>query len=616
MARRGWVIVAVVLLLASCGPVRAADQVRVFFPVVPAHRELAAPPRIWQWQNPLPRGGMLWSVSFADDAVGWVVGDGGGVMKSTDAGQSWSVQSSGTTEQLLRVRALSPTVAWASGVRRIIIRTEDGGTTWQQQRSPAGGTLYLAPASASVAWLVSGDFRVFRTDDGGRTWSHQAMPDSALVLDVVPVDEAVAWAVSGVGVLRTTDGGSSWGWAHRFSSAGSAKIGAASADVAWVAHQWLENRAVMNEFLATVDGGATWIPQSGPALPSQIVPVSSSVVWALAGEVWLSEDGGASWSRTERFPVSHAGLAARSATTAWAVGDYGSVRRTTDGSTWTRTTGGHELYVSHLSAVSPTTVWAAGGDTVLVTTDGGESWTARPTGVSGSAPALAAASATRAWLVGQEGLIRRTDDGGQTWIDQPSGTSQWLRSASAASDEVAWAVGNSGTVLRTEDGGATWRSRRPPMIGSTGLTKVHAVSPSAAWLIGGQFTVLRTADGGLTWQSRGPNLGYEWNDLAAASDTAAWLVQAYGSAVARTTDGGLNWTLHSVPFRPLAVGAASATTAWVTDELGNVWFTRDGGAVWTREPTDGAGYLVAVAVASPSDVWVGGAGGAILKREP
>src|SRR6266487_1622861 len=54
----------------------------------------------WHWQNPLPQGNTLRGASFVDANTGTVVGDYGTIVRTTDGGNSWTVQASGTTQDL------------------------------------------------------------------------------------------------------------------------------------------------------------------------------------------------------------------------------------------------------------------------------------------------------------------------------------------------------------------------------------------------------------------------------------------------------------------------------------------------------------------------------------
>ena len=44
----------------------------------------------------------------------------------------WTVQTGGVTQRLRGVSAVSEQVAWASGAGSTVLRTTDGGLTWQK----------------------------------------------------------------------------------------------------------------------------------------------------------------------------------------------------------------------------------------------------------------------------------------------------------------------------------------------------------------------------------------------------------------------------------------------------------------------------------------------------
>jgi len=54
----------------------------------------------WVWQNPLPQGNDLRNASFIDANTGTVVGFFGTIVRTTDGGESWVIQTSGTTQNL------------------------------------------------------------------------------------------------------------------------------------------------------------------------------------------------------------------------------------------------------------------------------------------------------------------------------------------------------------------------------------------------------------------------------------------------------------------------------------------------------------------------------------
>src|SRR5687768_7172828 len=98
------VLCAAVALVSGPGAGAQAPGWRVFVPLGARGGALSEAARVWRWQNPLPQGNDLRSVSFVGEAVGWAVGDAGTVMATADGGATWAQQASGTSADLFRVR--------------------------------------------------------------------------------------------------------------------------------------------------------------------------------------------------------------------------------------------------------------------------------------------------------------------------------------------------------------------------------------------------------------------------------------------------------------------------------------------------------------------------------
>ena len=70
----------------------------------------------------------------------------------------WIVQTSGTTAQFRGVSAVDARVAWASGTKGTVVRTIDGGKTWQVIAVPGASELDfrdIEAIDASTAWVLS-----------------------------------------------------------------------------------------------------------------------------------------------------------------------------------------------------------------------------------------------------------------------------------------------------------------------------------------------------------------------------------------------------------------------------------------------------------------------------
>jgi len=138
------------------------------------------------------------------------------------SGAQWRTLASPTDVELRGLSVVSPRVVWASGMRGTVLRTTDGGDTWQRDTVPDASTLdfrAIAATSRDVAHVLSiGDSsRIYRTTDGGRTWSLRFMSTrKGSFFDAIQFWDAshgiaMSDPVDGHFLIITTDdGGDTW----------------------------------------------------------------------------------------------------------------------------------------------------------------------------------------------------------------------------------------------------------------------------------------------------------------------------------------------------------------------------------------------------------------------
>ena len=131
-----------------------------------------------------------------------------------------SYQNSGTMVRLQAVAAVDDSVAWASGLHGVYIRTIDGGVTWIPAAVHGADTLQfrdIAAFDSRTAYLLAAGYgslsRIYKTTDGGATWSLQfTNSDPRAFFDCMGFWDpsnglAFSDAVSGKFIIiRTTDG--------------------------------------------------------------------------------------------------------------------------------------------------------------------------------------------------------------------------------------------------------------------------------------------------------------------------------------------------------------------------------------------------------------------------
>ncbi len=82
------------------------------------------------WDTIVPPGYYLRALHFIDNNTGWACGMFGTIIKTTDGGYTWTLQSTGVIGTLFDIDFLDSLNGVASGQDAILI-TQDGGNTWQ-----------------------------------------------------------------------------------------------------------------------------------------------------------------------------------------------------------------------------------------------------------------------------------------------------------------------------------------------------------------------------------------------------------------------------------------------------------------------------------------------------
>ncbi len=224
------------------------------------------------------------------------------------------------------VWALDADRCWAVNSNGNVLRTRDGGQSWENKLTAPAGTYLRCVGFADdrSGWVGTLDshHRMFHTADGGDTWSEVALPAGApsAVCGLCVVNADVTWA-SGTnfpeepsGVVRTLDGGRTW-TAIDLSAHAALLVDVFFADArrGWVVGGQAEvpdptREDVRAVVLATEDGGATWVNQlAGAPMPLgewgwKIQFVDRDVGFVALesfsrGAVLKTLDGGRSWSR-------------------------------------------------------------------------------------------------------------------------------------------------------------------------------------------------------------------------------------------------------------------------------------------------------------------------------
>ena len=91
----------------------------------------------------VPVRSVLTGVSFVDDRAGWAVGHWGVVLKTGDGGETWEVQRSDTAvdRPLFSVYFRDKDHGWAVGLWSLVITTSDGGCELDSRAAPGAARI-------------------------------------------------------------------------------------------------------------------------------------------------------------------------------------------------------------------------------------------------------------------------------------------------------------------------------------------------------------------------------------------------------------------------------------------------------------------------------------------
>lgn len=303
--RRSRVLVSIVLLASGLGP--------------------GAGPAVAGWIT-LPNAPLAPSsyerfddVFFVSPDSGWIVNGGGEIYRTTDGGQSWTLQT--TVPNYLRSVGFATRLkGWAGALYGppLLYATVDAGATWTPVLNipdpQPTGICGLSVVNDSVAYgcgrYDGPPATMIKTTDGGVTWTSWDMAAYATALiDCHFFDELHGFAVGGTGsfgqrhavVLSTDDGGITWQTRHVTNRPGAEwcwKITFPTPTTGYVAIE-REDRAAFSYILKTTNRGLDWteLPFVDTYDEEGIGFATESLGWVggWTGPTYETTDGGASW---------------------------------------------------------------------------------------------------------------------------------------------------------------------------------------------------------------------------------------------------------------------------------------------------------------------------------
>ncbi|MEZ4824627.1 MAG: YCF48-related protein, partial [Ignavibacteria bacterium] len=161
----------------------------------------------WQWQNPLPQGNILFGSNYLNTNTGWACGDGGTIIKTTNAGNNWVVTSTFTKNSIRSIFFLNENTGYACGLNGTVLNSTDGGLKWSKILLNTTGNLFCIKFSGSTGFISGDTGIVFKSTNSGLNWSRKTTNVTRTLTSIAVQNSLVIAAGLNGTVIRSTDTG-------------------------------------------------------------------------------------------------------------------------------------------------------------------------------------------------------------------------------------------------------------------------------------------------------------------------------------------------------------------------------------------------------------------------
>ena len=578
-----------------------------------------------------PYIGRITSIAVVDANVVYLGSATGGVWKTTNGGTDWAPLTDNAASLAIGAVAIDPnnsSIIYAgTGEQNFggdnyygfgVLKSTDAGATWTLA-SPTLfsrktiGRIAVDPNDSRLIYAASSN-GIAKSVDSGANWTTVCLTDCDVPVTDVVIDArakpSTVYAAVGAtagnadnGVWKTTTGSDTWtkvgvGGVSPFPTTDVGRIRMAFASgsgTLFAITSGASDDRLLGVWKST-DAGVNWTQTSHPEessgttgssvckqcfynLDIAVYPTDANVVYALAIELFRSLDGGATWSQISNGYVGppyklhvdqHAFAFVPGNSSAFFVGNDGGIYKTTDSgdnfSPLNQTLAITQFFRGALHPTSSTTVLGGSQDNGTLSYSGTLAWR-EVVGGDGGYAAIDFSTPTRVYATVQGLSIHRSLTG-------PTGT---------------YASAQSGIAEATTEK----RQFIAPLV----------MSPSSSLVLyAGTTRVYRTDNGADSWQSISPVLSLKNESdcavmaIAEAPSASATVYAGTGSTSTCkatawvTSNGGTNWTNVSsgLPDRAItsiAVDPTDANRAYLAVsgfDTGHIWLTTTGGQAWTN----------------------------------
>ncbi|MFN3998905.1 YCF48-related protein [Algoriphagus sp.] len=569
------------------------------------------------WSRMQSWGVDLESVHWIDDQRGVAVGERL-IIKTLDGGTTWEEVLQKFENHLFDVDFIDKNRGVAVGEKGTIYTTSNGGLTWESKTSGSQNDLLsVANTFESQLIAVGKNGEILHSYDAGNSWSKIPSGTNLRLNNITAVNENTIFIAGDEGrVIKSFDMGSTWT---------TSIVSPPNNLFGIVFSNEMTGYAVGEKgaFYKTTNGGQTWASVNSNTTKTlrkvAFSPVDIRVIVAVGDSAAMvrTVNSGATFGTLNLGATNFRNLKSigfkPNLGQASSIGQDGyMINSTNSGASWAQKFAGIRNNFTSVDFKNLTTGFISGENGALfVTSNGAATLVSRPIPESVKIQTIDFWNTAFGYTSSAEGKIYRTGNSGTTWVPVFLPVNRTLSGFYLFAPSVVYAAGNNGYITRSTDSGVTWdqtiRSNT-----AANLKDIVFFDFAVGFAMGdnGQIS---WSFGGTEWENIPKVTSSNLNALAKLDTTRA-LIVGDGGIILKTEDKARNWriiqsgttkNLNSIAFFGQNIG-------FIAGDEGLALVTLDGGETWIQSPSGTTRNFSGVSPGTDSRAYFVGEDGTIL----
>ncbi len=164
------------------------------------------------WTTTAAGSETLFGIKFLNSSTGFTCGNLGRLYKTENGGTAWTAKNPGTVMTLNKIDFYNTNIGWVCGGDPnggIIIKTTDAGESWSTLATFDRQIEHIEFLNTTTGFACS-DSKLYKTINGGINWVEQAIPNNGYALTFHMVSDNIGYASNFNKLFKTINGGENW----------------------------------------------------------------------------------------------------------------------------------------------------------------------------------------------------------------------------------------------------------------------------------------------------------------------------------------------------------------------------------------------------------------------